>query len=120
MKIISHVLNSKKIAEIISKEIVIANAEEGLDLLGNLYYQGYDAILIYYNNLTPEFFDLKNGMAGEILQKFSTYRVRLAIIGDFSNLYSQSLKDFVYESNKGGHINFLESLESGLEQLARG
>ncbi|KAA6304392.1 hypothetical protein EZS27_043961, partial [termite gut metagenome] len=55
-----------------------------MDLLGNLYYQGFDKIVVQEKNITPEFFDLKSGMAGEILQKFSTYRVRLAIVGDFT------------------------------------
>ena len=39
-------------------------------------------------------------MAGEILQKFSNYRVRLAIVGDFTPYSSKSIKDFIYESNK--------------------
>ena len=39
-------------------------------------------MIIHEKNITPEFFDLKNRMAGEILQKFSNYRIRLAIVGD--------------------------------------
>ena len=56
-----------------------------------------------------DFFDLKNGIAGEILQKFSNYRVSLIIVGDFSKYASKSLNDFIYESNKGRHINFVAS-----------
>ncbi|MDD4645730.1 MAG: DUF4180 domain-containing protein [Bacteroidales bacterium] len=47
-----------------------------------LYYHGFDRMIIHEKNITPEFFDLKNRMAGEILQKFSNYRIRLAIVGD--------------------------------------
>ncbi|MCK7528774.1 MAG: DUF4180 domain-containing protein [Ignavibacteriales bacterium] len=36
-----------------------------------------------------DFFDLKTGIAGEILQKFSTYNVRLAILGDFQNIKAE-------------------------------
>nr|WP_280739939.1 DUF4180 domain-containing protein [Pedobacter borealis] len=57
-------------------------------------------------------------MAGEILQKFSNYRVSLAIIGDFSPYQSKSIKDFIYESNKGKHINFLGSAAEALTKLA--
>lgn len=64
------------------------------------------------------FFDLKSGIAGDILQKFSTYRVRLAIVGDFSKYRSKSLNDFVYESNKGRHINFVNSTADAVKILS--
>ena len=84
MKIKTHNINNTKIAEVLSETTIINKIEDGLDLLGNLYYQGFDKIVIHEKNITPAFFDLKTGIAGEILQKFSTYRVRLAIVGDFS------------------------------------
>jgi Domain of unknown function (DUF4180) len=118
MKIETHTTNNTNIAEIISKEIIINDAADGLDLLGNLYYQGFDKIIIYKQNITADFFDLKNGIAGEILQKFSNYRVSLAIIGDFNAFVSKSVKDFIYESNKGKHINFLASAAEALEKFA--
>ena len=118
MKIEAHNLNNTKIAEVISDETIISTAEDGLDLLGNLYYQGFDGIVLYENNVTPDFFDLKNGIAGEILQKFSTYRVRLAIVGDFSKYSSKSLTDFIYESNRGKHINFVNSTTEALKILS--
>jgi hypothetical protein len=54
-------------------------------------------------------------MAGEILQKFSTYRVQLTIVGDFSMYNSKSLKDFIFESNKGNQINFISSTTEALK-----
>lgn len=118
MKIEAHNLNNTKIAEVISDETIISTAEDGLDLLGNLYYQGFDSIVLYENNVTPDFFDLKNGIAGEILQKFSTYRVKLAIVGDFSKYSSKSLTDFIYESNRGKHINFVNSTTEAIKILS--
>lgn len=117
MEIKEHLLNHKKGAEIISDEIVIHTIDDALNLLGNLYYQGFDTIIIQGKNITPYFFDLKNKMAGEILQKFSNYRVRLMIIGDFSNFESNSLNDFIYESNKGKQVNFLPSTHEAVKVL---
>ncbi|MCZ4224291.1 DUF4180 domain-containing protein [Pedobacter rhodius] len=118
MKIEKHTINNTDIAEIISTDVIINNTEDGLDLLGNLYYQGFDKVIIDKQNITPDFFDLKNGIAGEILQKFSNYRVSLAIVGDFSTYQSRSIKDFIYESNKGKHINFLASTAEALQKFA--
>lgn len=118
MKIVDHNIKEIKIAEITSDVTIIGSTEDGLDLLGNLYYQGYDRIILNERNITPDFFDLRSGIAGEILQKFSTYRVRLAIVGDFSKYTSKSLVDFIYESNNGRHISFVKSTTEAIEILS--
>jgi len=117
MEIKSHNLNNIKIAEIISDKIVVNSADDSLDLLGNIYYQGFEKLIIHEKNTTSDFFDLKNKLAGEILQKFSNYRVRLAIVGDFEKYESKSLKDFIFESNKSRQINFVGSLSEALEKF---
>lgn len=111
MTIIPHLLNQQKIAEIQSSEIIINTADDALNLLGDLYYQGYDKIVMYEHQITPDFFELKNGMAGEILQKFSNYRMQLAIIGEFDKYKSKSLNDFIFESNKSKLIKFVKELK---------
>lgn len=118
MKIITHLSENIKIAEIFSEELVINNVEDGLNLMGDLYYQGFDRIIIHKKNILPEFFDLKNGIAGEILQKFSNYRIRLVIVGNFSALSGQSIRNFIFESNKGTQVNFLESVSKAVERLS--
>lgn len=117
MKIETHDINDTKIAELISTDNIINNVEDGLDLLGNLYYQDFDKIVIHEKNITPDFFNLKNGIAGEILQKFSNYRVRLAIVGDFSKYTSKSVNDFIYESNKARQINFVATQSEAIKVL---
>jgi hypothetical protein len=118
MEIKVHNVNGINIAELVADEVVINTTDDGLDLMGNLYYQGFDKILIHEENLTPDFFDLKNGIAGEILQKFSNYRVRLAIVGDFSKYTSKSVNDFIYESNKVKQIVFVGSVTDAIRILS--
>jgi len=61
--------------------------------------------------ITDRFFDLKTGPAGEILQKVSTYRKRLVILGDFSKIDSKSLGDFIRESNRTGKVLFVKTIK---------
>jgi hypothetical protein len=68
-------------------------------------------------NITEEFFDLKTGIAGEVLQKVSNYRKRLVILGDFEKVESKSLRDFIYESNRTGKVLFVASLEKAVRLL---
>ncbi|MFN0257349.1 DUF4180 domain-containing protein [Pedobacter ureilyticus] len=107
------------IAEIIAEDLIITNVEDGTDLLGNIYYQGFSKAILYEKNIAPQFFDLSTKIAGEILQKFSNYRVSLAIVGNFENYQSKSIKDFIFESNKLGKINFLNSKENAIKALSK-
>lgn len=107
------------IAEIVASGLVIKNIEDGLDLIGNVYYQGFDNVIVHEKNITPEFFDLSTKIAGEILQKFSNYKMRLAIVGNFDSYESKSFKDFIYESNKYGQINFVNSKAEAMETLSK-
>lgn len=118
MNIETHTINDIQVAEIIADKVIVFTAADGVDLLGNIYYNGFDSVILHQENITPDFFDLKSGIAGEVLQKFSNYRVRLAIVGDFSAYPSKSLKEFMYESNKGGAINFLASTSEALRKLS--
>jgi len=119
MKIEIHQLNEIKIAEIISDEIIIRETQDALDLMGECSYLGSGKIILSQKNIINDFFNLKTGIAGEILQKFSTYNVQLAIVGDFSKYTSKSLKDFIFESNKYGRINFVNSIDEAKEKLTK-
>lgn len=89
MKIETHNINDIKVAEITSDKIIINSAQNGLDLPGNICYQDFDKLITYEKKITPDFFDLKNGIAGEILQKFSNYCVRLAISWRLFKVFKQ-------------------------------
>lgn len=112
MEIKTHNIDNTKVAEIITDKVILRSTEDGLDLLGNLYYQGFDKIIIHEKNITPGFFDLKTKIAGEILQKFAQYQMPLIIVGDFSKYKSKSLNDFIFESNKSQQINFIKDLSN--------
>lgn len=115
-----HALADRKIAEFTGEGLLLANSRDGLDLLGNIYFAGYDAAILHLEQITPDFFDLKTGIAGEVLQKFSNYRVGLAIVGRFEALPGKSIRDFIQESNKRGHICFVSTVQEALACLKAG
>ncbi|MFA6571515.1 MAG: DUF4180 domain-containing protein [Bacteroidota bacterium] len=119
MRIVIHNENGNCIAELISDIIEIRNTRDALDLIADCSEQGARKIIINEKNITSDFFDLKTGIAGDILQKFSNYDLMLAIVGDFSKYKSKSIKDFIYESNKTGRIFFVNSIEEAREKLGR-
>lgn len=94
--------------------VFIADAGDFLDLMASF---PADVFVVDSSRLTPGFFDLKTGIAGEILQKCSNYRKRLVILGDFSAVESTSLRQFIGESNRGGQVVFAESTDSAQKWL---
>jgi hypothetical protein len=107
------------IAELINYQLIISQVQDALDLIADMGTNSCSRIIIYERNFHPDFFDLKTKLAGEVLQKFSNYRLKLAIVGDFSKYNSKSMQDFIRESNKGNTVFFLDSIDSALSRLSK-
>jgi len=107
------------IAEILPGSETISTTGDLLDILADAGYNGSTGLIIHSATLSSDFFDLRTGLAGEILQKFSNYRMKLAIIGDFTEVKSKALRDFIRESNTLGTINFVGTAEEAIARLDR-
>jgi len=105
------------IAELHDSTFIIRETQDALDLINQPEIPGCSFFIIREENLSPEFFRLPSGFAGEVLQKISNYRVRLAVIGDFSKYTSKNLNDFFRESNRTGRVMFLSTLEEAVQRL---
>jgi hypothetical protein len=105
------------IARLADDNLVISEVQDMLDLMGDAGFNGCDRMILREENLHPDFFRLHTGFAGEILQKFSTYSFKLAIIGDFTRYTSKSLQDFIRESNKGNRIFFVRTIDEATNRL---
>lgn len=108
-----------ELAIVSSNEILITDVQSALDFIATVSYEtGCYRIILNKSAICEEFFDLKTRLAGEVLQKFINYHIKIAIVGDFSVYSSKSLKDFIYESNKGKDIFFLPSEKHAIEKLS--
>ena len=65
MNIEIHQQDDIKIAELTAPQLLVTNAEDGLQLLVDLYYQDFDKIILHEENITSDFFDLKTGLAAK-------------------------------------------------------
>lgn len=112
--------NGSVCAVVRSDEIVITDAQSSLDLLMTAKYDvGTKNIAINKNLVNEDFFILRSGLAGDILQKYINYGGRIAIYGDYSHYTSKPLHDFIYESNKGHDVFFAATEEEAVECLCR-
>ena len=110
---------SGNIAELRPGAVTIGSADEIVDILGNASYVNCTKVIIHSDSFESGFFDLRTGLAGEILQKFSNYRMRLAIVGDFSHLKSRSWRNFIRESNRGKTVCFMPTVQGAISALIK-
>lgn len=118
MEIIQHTINNKIATEVVSDKVLIASEQDALDLMMNIKYKNHsDVLILHKHNFFEDFFDLKTGVAGVVLQKFINYQMGLVVLGNFENIKSQSLKDFIYETNKSGKILFVSDMTTALKKI---
>ncbi|MBG0809197.1 DUF4180 domain-containing protein [Methylosinus sp. H3A] len=84
------------------------------DFLSAAWEHQASMVAISVARLTDAFFRLETRLAGETIQKFVNYQLRLAIVGSIAAHMneSRSLRDFVYEANRGRSVWFVDDLES--------
>ncbi len=111
--------NNIEIAVISSREILIKDVQSALDFMATVQYEtGCNRIILNKSAICEDFFHFSTKLAGDILQKYVNYHVKIAIIGDFSVYPSKSLKDFIYECNKGKDVFFLSDEKQAIEKLS--
>jgi hypothetical protein len=91
----------------------VATVQDALDLIGASFL-GAEVVAVPAARLDERFFSLGTRVAGEIMQKFVNYRLRLAVVGDISRHAeaSPALRALVRESNRAGHVWFVPDLDA--------
>jgi hypothetical protein len=99
----------------------LGNASSPLEIISAARSQQAELVAIPVERLGDEFFHLRNGIAGEVLQKFVTYQLRVAIVGDVTSLSaaSKAFHDFVIECNRGLDVWFVRNMVELNDRLRR-
>jgi hypothetical protein len=69
-------------------------------------------------DLGAEFFDLRTGFAGDVLQKFTNYRARLAIVVADASAYGSRFSELVYEHRANRSVRFFSTGQLARQWLA--
>ena len=89
------------------------------DLVGDALGHQSEWIAIPVQRLSPDFFELRSGMAGQWLQMLVNYRLRFAVLGDVSayRAQSESLDAWITECNRGHNGCFVADWNALLARL---
>ena len=96
--------NNKIYIEMIPGKMMINDEQDAVDLVGLCGENKTNKILFYDENLSENFFNLKTKTAGGILQKFTNYNVKAALVLSNDNYIKGRFGEMVLEANKGGNF----------------
>lgn len=112
--------NGLQMARITGAELLITDTQSALDLMATVNYETQcTRIILDKESVCEDFFKLSTCLAGDILQKFINYGMKIAIVGDYSHYTSKPLHDFIYESNHGKDIFFTATQEDAVSHLSQ-
>ncbi len=100
---------------------LLATPDDVGGFLGEAWGLEADWLVLPVSRLGSDFLTLRTRLAGEVTQKFVTYRTGLAIVGDISAEVSASdaLRDYVRECNRGRQIRFAPDIHALKTELSR-
>jgi hypothetical protein len=115
-------LHGQRILDLPAEGPLLRTGQDANDLIGEAKAAGAGLVVLPITRLDPAFLELRSGIAGDMVQKFVTYQVAVAIVGDTSPLESESksLRDFIRESNRRGSVWFLADKDALREKLGTG
>lgn len=78
---------------------------------------GAQTLLLDAASLTPEFFDLSTGVAGDLVHRLALYRIRMAAVVPDPSIHSAHFQDFVREANRGQRFRFFRTRDEAAQWL---
>lgn len=91
------------------------------ELVGEAIGRRAEIVVVPTERLTDDFFDVSTGVAEGMAQKFTTYRVRLAVVGDIARRVDAdaALASWVQEANTGTRVWFSATFDDFQARLDR-
>ncbi len=113
-------INGISVMEGVPDAAFLQHANDVSRIVEACYAEDAQAVLLYAANLTPGFFDLRSGDAGEILQKLRTYQIRLAVVCPAGSVtLSDRFKELLVDERRGSDFGVFEARDEAYRWLER-
>ena len=110
-------IDNKKYIELISTTNLLSTENDALNLIALCWEHDTHFLMIHYAVLSEDFFKLKTIVAGNIIQKFINYGIKVAAIIPQEIIQKGRFKEMALETNKGNHFRMYGSNEDAEKWL---
>lgn len=100
---------TKPYIELLTNDTPLSTEQDAVDLIALCKEHDVELLLVYGEALAGEFFSLRTGVAGRMIQKFTNYHVKTAVIIPDPSLNRGRFKEMVGESNRSNHFGVFET-----------
>lgn len=87
--------------------LYLSSVTDALDAVAS----GLPGCIYTESDFRSDFFDLSNGIAGEVFQKFVNYNLRIAFIIPSEHGYGERVVELIRDHKRHANIRFFESIE---------
>ena len=94
-------------------DLVLHNESDALDVMS----AGLPAAIFQPSDLHPDFFELSNQIAGNVLQKFVNYHFRVAIIVADNHAYGVRVTELIRDHQRHPTVRFFPTIDDAYEWL---
>lgn len=109
-----------KYVELFSCTEPISSEQDALDLVGLCGEHGTNLIMLHSEAVSDDFFKLRTGLAGKILQKFVNYYIKAAAVVPDEKINTGKFKDMAIEANRGKDFRIFTEREEAEKWLIGG
>jgi PadR family transcriptional regulator, regulatory protein AphA len=110
-------VDNKSYLECLSDGQVLRTDADILDLVAACGEHLCDRLMVHAGLLPTDFYDLKTGLAGNLLQKLVNYRLRCAFILDEVLVGNGRFSEMMIESNRGEQFHFCFNVDDARKWL---
>lgn len=93
--------------------LYLETVADALDVIGS----GLPSCIFTESEVCPNFFDLRNGIAGEVFQKFVNYNFRVAFIIPSEHRHGTRVSELIRDHKRHSSVRFFESVEDAVSWL---
>lgn len=93
--------NEQRYIECASQETPIRTEQQALDLIAACFENDTNRVMLHAPALAEDFFNLRTGLAGSVLQKFGNYQIKVALVLPDQQKVKGRFREFITEANRG-------------------
>lgn len=96
---------------------VLSSEKDAIELVSACISNDTGSLLLHERSVSPDFFNLRTGLAGAVLNKFQIYNIKIALIIQNMGLLEGRFGEMVMESNKGNEFRVYDSVQTATEWM---
>jgi DNA-binding PadR family transcriptional regulator len=105
--------------EVLSSPVPVRSQQDALDLVALCGQHDTNRLMIHAKALSEEFFRLRTGVAGEILQKLVNYQVKTAAVLPDLNAIRGKFRDMAFEAGRGSQFRVFDNRQEAQAWLLK-